>query len=268
MKLTELKSQTSKLIRSILTISPFDNRSPLTVEDILHLTKNNDRLKALRNRHKGQRCFILGNGPSLRISDLDKLRDEITIASNKIYLAFTQTEWRPTYYTMCDLLVAKNNADTIRRLDLVKIYANSVREVFSDDRRAIFVNPNAVFTWDLIQGTRIGHSVINLGLKLAYWMGIREIYVIGLDFNFQIPSKRTDEIVCGNEVLVSEGEINHFHPDYRKPGEKWTMPRLDKQREEFLTAKRFLESNGVRIMNASRFTKLDVWDQVDFDDLF
>lgn len=242
--------------------------------DIFCLTDNNARLEALRDRHIGQRCFIAGNGPSLRISDLDMLKDEITIASNKIFLAFDQTDWRPTYFTICDVVVARNNKDKIEGLDLVKVGAFSVKEILRDDPRAIFLNPprrednDVPFTWDLVRGARAGHSVVNLGIKLAYWMGIREIYVIGVDFNFQLPSKRTGEIVHGNEVLVSEGEINHFHPDYRKPGEEWTVPLLDRQSEEFLAARNYIESNGGKIVNASRFTKLDVWDRIDFDDLF
>jgi hypothetical protein len=65
-----------------------------------------------------------------------------------------------------------------------------------------------------------------------------------------------------------EGEVNHFHADYRKPGETWIMPRLDRQRAEFVIAREFLEARGVKILNASRFTKLDVWERVDFDSLF
>ena len=37
--------------------------------------------------------------------------------------------------------------------------------------------------WDLVEGVRAGYSIINFDLKLAYWMGIREIYVIGVDFS-------------------------------------------------------------------------------------
>ena len=243
-------------------------------EDVLSLTDNDSRLEALRDRHAGRRCFIIGNGPSLRISDLDMLKNEITIASNKIYLAFDETDWRPTYFTICDAVVARNNKDRIEALDLVKVGGPSVKKTLGGDPRAIFVNPQPreddglPFVWDLLRGARAGHSVVNLGIKLAYWMGIREIYVIGVDFSFTLPSKKTGEIVFGNEVLVSEGEVNHFHPDYRKPGEEWTVPQLDIQREEFLAARRYIEEHGGRIMNASRFTKLDVWERVDFDGLF
>ncbi len=46
------------------------------------------KLRKLYNIHSGKRCFIIGNGPSLKSEDLDKLRDEISFASNGIYLIF------------------------------------------------------------------------------------------------------------------------------------------------------------------------------------
>src|SRR5699024_7865108 len=64
---------------------------------------NRARIEALRNCHKGERCFIIGNGPSLRAEDLDKLKNEITFACNRINLIFDQTDWRPTYYCITDL---------------------------------------------------------------------------------------------------------------------------------------------------------------------
>ena len=48
------------------------------------------RLAALRDRHRGERCFILGNGPSLKRTDLSKLRNETTFGLNRIYLAFPE----------------------------------------------------------------------------------------------------------------------------------------------------------------------------------
>ncbi|NQU09812.1 hypothetical protein HQ590_03405, partial [bacterium] len=103
------------------------------------LTPNDWRLAAYRNRHRGRRCFVLGNGPSLRTADLDRLQTEITFASNKIYLAFDQTAWRPTYYTVVDLLVAENNSDRIRDLVLPKFHVHHLRGFFPDDPNVIWL---------------------------------------------------------------------------------------------------------------------------------
>ncbi len=245
------------------------------IDEKQHTKQNGERLLALKDIHRGRRGFIIGNGPSLKIADLEKLKNEITFASNRIYLAFDETHWRPTYYNMCDKVVARENHDIVKSLALTKVLANSVRPVFIDDPKAIFLNPKRskddqsdVVGWDLYRGQNAGHSVVNLSIKIAYWMGIRELYVIGCDHSFKVPDTKTGESVAHNEVIVSEGERNHFHPNYRKPGDTWTMPKLDTMAEEFLLARQIFEAEGGAIKNASRFTKLEVWEKVNFDALF
>ena len=64
-----------------------------------YLTSNEpQRLKALKNQYLERRCFIIGNGASLKSEDLDLLESEITIASNRIYNIFPYTSWKPTIY--------------------------------------------------------------------------------------------------------------------------------------------------------------------------
>ena len=40
------------------------------------------RNAAFRDCHKGQRCFVIGNGPSLKQQDLAPLAQEITLVTN------------------------------------------------------------------------------------------------------------------------------------------------------------------------------------------
>jgi hypothetical protein len=231
---------------------------------------NNEKLFALRNCHKGRRAVIIGNGPSLKVEDLDCLKDEITFASNKIYLAFENTDWRPTYLTVTDSVVAKNINEQLRSIDLCRVFGHATFPLFDDCDDIVFGNPpaSAPSEWDLVKGVRTGYSVLYWDLELAFWMGIREVYAIGLDFSFDVSSKPTGEKAMGNDVLVSAGEVNHFHPDYRPKGETWTMPQMDEQREDFRYALEKYQSAGGMIYNASRSTKLDVWPLVDFDKVF
>ena len=48
------------------------------------------RLAALKDIHKGERAFIIGNGPSLKQTDLGKLKGEFTFGLNRIYLMFPE----------------------------------------------------------------------------------------------------------------------------------------------------------------------------------
>jgi hypothetical protein len=99
-------------------------------------------------------------------------------------------------------------------------------------------------------------------------MGIRELYLLGIDFDFIISKQTGTRTESDEELLQSNGEVNHFHPEYRSKGELWTMPRLDIQYDAFRTARYFFEEAGGMIYNSSRRTKLDVFPLVEFDDIF
>ena len=241
------------------------------------LNKNHADLKKLKGIHAGQRAFVIGTGPSLQISDLDHLQNEVTFSCNKIYLSFTETEWRPTYYSVIDTVVAENNAEKIKKLRVKKIFSNSVKKYFlnstdilwHDDLKTKIIDGRRQqdFSRNLLRGTYGGHTVIFTILQIAYYMGIRDIYLLGIDFSFTNPKETAGKTASGEVLLKNEGEVNHFHPDYRKEGELWTMPRLDIQHEAFTAARDVFEKSGGRILNASRSTKLDVFPLVCFDEI-
>src|SRR4030042_6350992 len=60
------------------------------------------RLYKLENKYQGKRCFILGNGPSLSITDLSLIREEFTFGSNRIYLLFDTLGFSTKFYIAID----------------------------------------------------------------------------------------------------------------------------------------------------------------------
>ncbi len=240
------------------------------------VTANERKVADLKNIHRGRRCFIIGNGPSLNIEDLPRLKNEVTFACNKIYLAFDKTEWRPTYYSILDVLVAENNSKVVNKLNLCKIFHEDVRPWFDGADDIIWLKGLAEplidgeyqgrFSANPLDGVCGGWSVIFPQIQIAYYMGIREIYLIGVDFSFDVPKPSGKKCIYG-DVLEHQGENNHFHPEYRKPGETWSIPSLDLQYKAFVAAKQTVEANGGRIFNASRKTALDVFPCVDFDSI-
>jgi len=235
------------------------------------------RLAKLKNIHLNRRAFIVGTGPSLGVRDLDKLKNEVTFGCNKIYLAFFETDWRPTYYSVIDRIVAENNKNEIEQLSLTKIFSSVTKPFFKKSKNVIWLNDlksptiqgerQFRFSTDVARGTYGGFTVIYTQLQLAYYMGVTEVYLMGVDFDFT-ESKRTGEKTsAGEEILKSGGEINHFHQDYRPKGERWTIPNLGYQYKAFQIAKKAFEKDNRRIYNASRRTKLDVFQTVNFDNL-
>lgn len=234
------------------------------------------KIKSLKDKHKNKRAFLIGNGPSLKTKDLDLLKDEITFAANKIYLAYEKTDWRPTYYLVEDDLVYKQNYKKIKEIkDSIKLFPQYALDWGNKIEEAIYFimkyMPNKSnfpqFNPDPLSGIYWGSTVIFSMIQLAIYMGVKEIYLLGVDFNF---TESQSFIINrnGRKDLICDGEINHFHKDYRKIGEKWNLPNLDIQLKSFSKAREYCDFHGIKIYNSTQNTKLTVFELNFFDLLF
>lgn len=230
------------------------------------------QIKKLKNKYKNKRCFIIGNGPSLNADDLNKLKGEYTFAFNRIYLIFEQTEWRPTFYCTQDVKIVQNSIEEIRKkietpyvfapinlkwyynLDLKTKYYFSQRQVpegkipdFSD------IIDNRIYT---------GNTVAYTAIQIAIYMGFKEIYLIGVDHNFHISQDREGKLKIDNSVK------DYFCSDYNKDKESLFIPKLEVSTLAYIAAKKYAKKKNIAIYNATRGGKLEVFDRVNFDDLF
>jgi len=236
------------------------------------------RVLPFKDLHKGKRAFIVGNGPSLRISDLDRLKNEITFGCNKIYLAFDQTDWRPTYFVAIDSVFIEDCAEEIKAIECKKFLGIEAFRIFGgaiDDTAYLkHIEPKYIgdkikyeFSVDIANGIYGGWTVIYTILQIAFYMGITEVYLLGVDFKYKIPNPTGELSKYGEVILRGESEKNHFHKDYRKKDDRWTLPKLREQHKAFLCAKKTFDGNNRRIYNASRKTELDIFPLVDFDSI-
>ncbi|WP_027388960.1 6-hydroxymethylpterin diphosphokinase MptE-like protein [Chrysiogenes arsenatis] len=233
---------------------------------------NIQKLTSLKQKHAGKRCFIIGNGPSLTASDLSLLKNEITFASNKIYLVYPETDWRPTYYFVEDYLVAKNNAQVINSLPGVKFFEFSTLAFLRvSSATCVYqfthIPTNTVFSRDIVNGVTHAHTVVGSQLQFAYYMGFAEAILLGVDFDFIIPNGNCGKLFGTIDILRSQGEKNHFHPDYRPLGEVWSYPNLEKQQQFFNAVLPSLPEQSFTIRNASRFSKLTSFPRCDLESL-
>jgi len=108
----------------------------------LALTANERRLLALHNAHRGQRCFIMGNGPSLNQCDLTPLAGEYTFGVNSIFLNRDAMGFDPTYYVVEDILVAEDRAQQIDAYEgpEVKFFGNYLQRYLRGDDRTAWLN--------------------------------------------------------------------------------------------------------------------------------
>lgn len=238
------------------------------------ISANDRKLASFKDKHMGQRCFVIGNGPSLKIEDLNKLKHEITFGSNKIYLAFNQTDWRPTYYAAEDRLFLESNFETVNHLceftkfipvrhyrNFPKIkdgiyFRRIVDEDFYPNEPGFGLNPLIHLFW--------GHTITYTLIQLACYMGIREIYLIGVDMNYRVEKGKE----TGLEPYLATNIDNYFHPDYLQTGDKARRPNLHMHLKSYEKANKVLSELGGHIYNATRGGNLEVFPRVDFNTLF
>lgn len=235
--------------------------------------------RSLKDKYKGRRGFVIGNGPSLRLSDLELLRNEITIASNKIYLAFPQVSWRPTVYTIADPLLWKKIFQEIpdevgvvhlpQYIDPSGSSAKVIKiwRVLSPAAGATREKDNSYdgveFSSDICRGMHGSWTVTFDNLQFAAHLGISPIYLIGCDHYY------AEEFnVEQNRPVVVGGVNNHFIENYRKPGELVNPAPIKLMERGYAEARRYSDRTGIDIMNATRGGFLEIFRRVDFESLF
>jgi hypothetical protein len=231
--------------------------------------RNLERLRALRNAHAGRRCFVLGNGPSLLKTDVRRLRAEVTIGSNALFLIFEQMGYRPTYHTVEDLLVAEDRAGELNAMrGTIKIFPRDLAYCLQPDAATLYINfrrnyagfPRFSEAFDRI--CYWGGTVSMLNLQLAYYLGCNPIYLIGFDHSYRVPPHLSSHIIHSQA-----DDVNHIHPDYFGKGYRWHDPMVERMELAYRTARQFLDARGVRVYNATAGGKLEVFERADFGEV-
>lgn len=225
---------------------------------------------SLRNKYAGRPGFVIGNGPSLTVADLDCLKGEVTIASNKIYLAFDQTSWRPTVYSVADFLVMEKVRDEIFNHVSIVHCPPSGRSVFGDNKRIRVWNDLGpystdpsypLFSDDVTYGLFGGYSITFQNLQIAVALGLNPIYIIGCNHYY------AGEGDIKPDQKVAATQTNHFMPNYRQKGELVNPAPIEKMTEAFLSAARYAEQNGIEIINITRGGHLEAFPRASADDI-
>jgi hypothetical protein len=224
------------------------------------------RMAALHNTQCGERCFIIGNGPSLRNTDLTRLRGEFTFGLNRIYLLFPELGFTTSCLVSVNDLVLEQCATEMKALNLPKYLTWRSRHWFSDDPLAIFADTDFTGLENFARNAsgRIfeGFTVTYVALQLAYHMGFSEVILIGVDHNFVTKGP-------ANQAVVSQGDDpNHFAPNYFGPGFKWQLPDLDGSERAYKMARAVFDADNRRIVDATIDGKLTIFPKTDYNSLF
>lgn len=245
-------------LRDLPHLLSWRTNSPLAKE-------NKAKLERFHNIHKGKRCFIVANGPSLKKTDLSLLKDEITIGMNRIYLNAAENGFDPTYIVVHDipiqLLQFTEDFDALSR---PKFFNWNARKHFTQKENLMFIRSDysPKFSTDLTKTSWGGHSVTNICIQLAYYMGFDEVYLVGKDHSYEQTG------VPGKLVKATGEETNHFTKGYYKKGMEWRIPDYKGEELAYTMAREAYENGGRKIYDATIDGHLNIFEKVDYYSLF
>lgn len=281
-----LKGKVSKPIRKLKKVlKPFKPKPweitsdiPMHVQIVyrwilkrLHLTWLNPQMKELqkfKDIHKGERCFITCTGPSLTISDLELLKDEITFGVNSITKAYEFTDWLPTYYVLVDVFAfgkylketeiaggkfcKKDSFFHLRSEPKTRTgteyfcpihYGNHTKKMMAREKIKISTELD-VCVYDCF-------TVTNMAIQIAMYMGFKKIYIIGADCNYTSSQIHFIEMP-DDQYKISTGRLPN-------------STRLSVI--GYQGVKQYADAAGVEIYNATRGGMLEVFPRVNLEDV-
>ena len=245
------------------------------------LNKNEKIIKSQRNKFKGKRCFVIGNGPSLNNLDLTLLKDEITFGVNAIYLNYDKMKFHPTFYVIEDNLVAEDRCNEINNYKgpQIKFIGSYLNHVIKKDEKTVYINIRRnyidkqnfpLFSENCARFLGVGGSVTYVCLQLAFYMGFSEVFMIGFDHNYIIPesAKVYNKRSTGFDIISTEDDPNHFDKSYFGKGYRWHDPNVERMEVGFKKAKAHFEANGRKVFNATAGGNLNVFERKNYNEIF
>lgn len=264
------KLKNVSLIRSLC--KPWMDRKLQRIHQEYLLSEHPHEIQSLKNICQGKRCFIIGNGPSLLARDLDQLKNEYTFAANRVYEIFSQTDWRPWAYMVVDRDYMWSDAENIKKVPCewkfipfeAKMDTHEWKHTFQIHggiTNFVIHRGNDITAYipeDVSKGFSNGYTVTFIAIQLAIYMGFREIYLLGVDFNYSVYYDKN------GKVHHRDGVTDYFN------GKKYvmTMQMMEPTRQAYIVSRQYCDSHEIIIKNATRGGKLEVFERVDFNSLF
>jgi hypothetical protein len=155
----------------------------------------------LKDIHKGKRCFVIGNGPSINNQDLTLLKDEIVFMVNRAFLDPRYEAIKPTYHVIVDPKLSTGEwpitflDEIVKKNPNVTFLLNSswcdidIFQPYKEKCKIYWIDQSLNFT-PFIENRKIdlrkrtySKFVVEQGITVAIYMGLKGIYFTGVEGN-------------------------------------------------------------------------------------
>ena len=217
------------------------------------------------DQFKGENILVVGNGPSLRKTELDRI-NMVSIGMNKIDLLFDKTTWRPNIITCVNGLVTRQNKKFFNTTDIVLVLPARARYLGIKHRKnVLFVRTFSAsdFMNDITKGIDFcGSTVTYTALQIAASLKPKSVNIVGVDHNF------TKNVRKSASIEKFEGDDdNHFDPNYFK-GQLWGLPDLEGSEVAYSRARKYFDGVGVPIVDYTIGGKCQIFEKGDVNEIY
>ena len=241
------------------------------------LLKRNEKF---RNCHKGQRCFVIGNGPSLNEQDLTPLANEITFVANYFHHhPIISESWQPTYYCLSDPAYFDGREPLELMHDIaakvpaapffVPHYAHDFllqTKALPEDRTYyVGLCGGLEDEWNELPdftGITPGvQTVVQLGIMAGMFMGCTTIYLMGLDHNWLSHGGMPMNFYSKDDAKSQpQGNVGNW--DYKS-----LMAAMTTIWRVYEMHQRIAAKHGIKIINVTAGGFLDVFERARYEDI-
>lgn len=154
---------------------------------------------SFKDKHRGERCFVLGTGPSLNDlseAQIEKLRREQVFGLNSLYKSRVGKAVAPSYYALVDNNYWEIHQHTYGEVmdaykDRPPLFITDPRAkgqvervVQSHDTLYVYAKkyPVSEVSFDLHKDIYGLMNVVSVCIVSAMYMGFKEIYLLGCDY--------------------------------------------------------------------------------------
>lgn len=265
------KLRHSMFVRIIM--APFITVQRKIRKKFFQLSEDASYVRKFKNKHIGERCFIIGNGPSLRANDLESLKKEVCFGTNRIYYIFDRTKWRPDYYVSIDNDVLSKEISEIKKQDIENKFINICAKKYgrgeNDNIHYIYVDGKFYIRRINIKQEKFSEnpslclsetcSATCTCIELAVYMGFKEIYLIGMDHRYA-------QMVTNDGKKHNDSSIQTYFQGM-KNGDRIAIAYIDNVTASYEICNEYAKQHGIKIYNATRGGYLEVFERVNLDDI-
>jgi hypothetical protein len=93
----------------------------------------------------------------------------------------------------------------------------------------------------------------------------KNVYLVGCHHNYD---RLKDVKVAGTRVSSRSDDVNQFKKDYLRKGKRWHDPIVNSMEKSYIQAERFFKTEGRKIYNKIGDRKFEVFERIDYEQLF